>query len=105
VIKDFNVATIEGKRMAVYKRYKGKKVVRGSKDYDKGTWIAEGTVGGTRYHRSLKSATNKAEAEEEEDSIITKIREGEFDLLRDKTKLGEFIDEIYLPYCRVKNPN
>jgi len=45
------------------------------------------------------------EAREKEDSIIAKIRVGEFDILRDKTRLSEFIDEIYLPYCRLKNPS
>ncbi len=44
------------------------------------------------------------EAREKEDSIIAKIRVGEFDILRDKTRLSEFIDEIYLPYCRLKIP-
>ncbi len=45
------------------------------------------------------------EAREKEDSIIAKIRVGEFDILRDKTRLSEFIDEIYLPYCQLKNPS
>lgn len=91
--------------MSVYKRFYAKKVVRGDRNYDKGTWYARGMVDGVRYHKPLNSAKTKAEALAEEDLIVAKIRHGEFDYIQDKTKFSEFVDEIYLPYCRVNNVN
>ena len=91
--------------MAVYKRYKGKRVRRGDENYDRSTWIAEGAVDGIRYHQSLKNVKTKAKADEQEDFIIAKIRQGEFDLLKDNTKFSDFVDDTYLPYCQLSNAN
>ncbi len=91
--------------MPVYRRYKGRKVTRADKNYDKATWVANVMIDGVRHHKSIKSAKTKAEAEEQEDLIVAKIRHGEFDLLKDKTKFADFVDEIYLPYCRLNNAN
>lgn len=91
--------------MAVYKRFKGKRVKRGDENYDKAIWIAEGAVDGIRYHKSLKNVKTKAKAEEQEDLIIAEIRQGEFDLLKDNTKFSDFVDSIYLPYCQLSNAN
>lgn len=91
--------------MPVYKRYKGRKVTRADKNYDKATWVANVMIDGVRHHKSIKSAKTKAEAEEQEDLIIAKIRHGEFDLLKDRTKFADFVDETYLPYCRLNNIN
>ena len=89
--------------MPVFKRYKGKKVTRADKNYDKATWIAQGMVGGERYHVALKTAKTKADAEIEEDLIIGKMRVGEFGFIKDNTKFAGFVDEIYLPYCVMNN--
>lgn len=62
-------------------------------------------VDGVRYHIPHKSARTKADALAEEDLIVAKIRHGEFDYLQDKTKFSDFVDEIYLPYCKVNNVN
>lgn len=91
--------------MSVFKRYKGKKVERPNPNYNKATWIAQGMVNGERYHKSLKNAKTKAEAEAGEDIIIAKIREGEFVFIKDNTKFSTFVDEIYLPYCQLNNAN
>jgi integrase len=91
--------------MPIYKRYKGRKVTRDDKNYDKATWVAEGEINGVRYHKAIASAKTKADADEQEDLIVAKIRYGEFDLLRDKTKFTQFVDDIYLPYCRLNNEN
>ncbi len=91
--------------MPVFKRYKGKKVMRADKNYDKATWIAQGMVGGERYHVSLKTAKTRADAKTEEDLIIGKMRVGEFGFLKDSTKFTGFVDEIYLPYCELNNVN
>lgn len=91
--------------MAVYKRFRGKKVTTGDEDYDKGVWNCEVMIDGTRYKKSIKSAKTEKEAEAEEDLIIAKIRYGEFDLFKDRTKFTDFVDETYLPYCKFNNAN
>ncbi len=72
--------------MPVYKRFRKKRVKRGDKDYDKGTWYATGMVDGVRYHKALRFAKTKVDAETEEDLMVAKIRHGEFDYIKDKTK-------------------
>lgn len=91
--------------MSVFKRYKGKKVARADKNYDKATWIAQGMVGGDRYHVSLKTAKTREDAKTDEDLIIGKMRVGEFGFIKDNTKFAGFVDEIYLPYCEMNNVN
>lgn len=91
--------------MAVYKRFKGRKVTRFDKDYDKATWWVQGMVDGERYHKALKTAKTKADAEVEEDLIVTKMRVGEFAHLKDNTKFSAFTDEVNLPYCKLNNVN
>lgn len=91
--------------MSVFKRFRRKKVKRGDKNYDKGTWYATGMVDGIRYHKALKLAKTKVDAQTEEDLIVAKIRHGEFDFIKDKTKFSDFIEEIYLPYCKMNNEN
>jgi integrase len=89
--------------MAVYKRFRGKRVATGDENYEKGVWNCEVMIDGMRYKKSIKSAKTKKEAEE--DLIIAKIRYGEFDLFKDKTKLADFVDQTYLPYCKLNNAN
>lgn len=89
--------------MAVFKRYKRKKVKSGTPEYKLATWVCEGMVDGTRYNKSLKSAKTRETALEQEDLIVAKIRVGEFELFKDKTKFTDFVDEIYLPYAKTKN--
>jgi integrase len=60
-------------------------------------------IGGVRYHHALKDCKTKDKAKEREDLIVSKIRNGEFDLLKDKTHFAEFIDDDYLPYCKINN--
>lgn len=88
--------------MAVWKRFKGRKVVRGHKDYDKGTWIAEGKVDGVPYKTALPKETFKtaAEARAEDDKIREQIRTGEFDYRKDKTTFSSYVDNQYLIYVQ-----
>ena len=68
--------------MAVYKRYKGKRVTRKDPNYDKGTWIAEGAIDGVRYHKALKTAKTKADADTAEELLIAQIHHGELEFLK-----------------------
>jgi hypothetical protein len=42
--------------MPVFKRFKGKHIKHGQKDFNRATWVAEGMRGGVRYNESLKQA-------------------------------------------------
>lgn len=89
--------------MAVYKRYKGKRVKHGSKDYNKATWVAEGTRGGQYYKEALKDAKTLKDAEIAEDEIIAKIRAGEYSFHKDSTTFSDYVEHIYEPRVRVNN--
>lgn len=91
--------------MSVFKRFRKIKIKRGDNDYDKGTWYATRIVDGVRYLRALRSAKTKIDARTEEDLIVAKIRHGEFEYIKDKTKFSDFVDRIYLPYCEINNDN
>lgn len=93
--------------MPVWKRFKGKKVVRGNADYNKATWIASGKVNGQTYKKALPRETVKTaeQARIEDDLIRAEIRKGEYSFLTDKTKFSEFVDSEYLPYAKDKNAN
>ena len=91
--------------MAVFKRYKGKKVKPSDEDYGNATWVAQGMVDGERYHQSLKDIKNQKDAKAEEESIRNNIRRGEYAFVKDDTKFSVFVDEIYLPYCQLNNVN
>lgn len=103
MIRGKNNASIS--EMAIYKRYRGKRVDRHHPNYRKAAWIAEGTIDGVYYKESLKKkgVKTREEAEAEEDLIIGRIRMGEYDLLRNRTTYLKFVDEIYLPVAQVKN--
>jgi integrase len=85
--------------MPVWKRYKQKRVKRGDPDYNKGTWIAEGKVDGRPYKKALPRETVKTaeDARGRDDQIRAAIRSGDF---QKKIGFAQFIDEIYLPYCK-----
>lgn len=91
----------------VWKRFNGRKVVRGDANYNRATWIAEGKVDGQPYKRALPKETVKTaeQARTEDDLIRADIRKGEFQFLKDKTKFTEFVDSVYLPYAKEKNAN
>lgn len=89
--------------MPVWKRHNGKRVKRGDKNYDRGTWIAEGQVGTTRYKEPLPKESIKTleDARREDDRIRTKIRGGDY--IKDKITFSTFVDDTYLPFCRLHN--
>jgi len=91
--------------MAVYKRYKGNRVTRKDPNYNKGTWVAEGAIDGVRYHKSLKTAKTKDDAQTAEDLLIAQIHHGELEFLKDKTHFTDYVDNVYLPNAYLHNPS
>jgi integrase len=91
--------------MPIWKRFDGRKVKRGDKNYDRGTWIAEGKVAGQHYKKALPRETVKTaeQARAQDDLIRQSLRSGEFVFLTDKTKFSEFVDTEYLPFAKEEN--
>lgn len=89
---------LEYAAMAVWKRYKGRRVKRGHKDYDKATWIAAGKVDGVPYKKALPKETIKTaeQARAEDDRIRTGVRTGE--PIHSKARFSEYVDNEFLPY-------
>ena len=50
--------------MAIYKRYKGKRLKRSDADRDKGTWWIEFSLRGEYVHQSVPGARTRAQAEQ-----------------------------------------
>jgi integrase len=88
-----------------WKRYKGKKVLRGDPNYGRGTWIAEGKVEGQYYKIPLPKETFKTadDAQRRDEDIRKGIRDGDYSFLLDKTKFLDFVDSEYLPHAKQKN--
>lgn len=91
--------------MAIYKRWKGKKVARNSPNWNKAKWVAEGQLNGVRYLKSLPTAKTAKDAEAEELKIRSAIANGEDHLILNKTTFSDFVDNVYWPHAEQKNVN
>lgn len=92
--------------MAVYKRYKGRRLPDSSdRDWKRGSWWAEGSVGGVRYHQSLarEGVVSRKEAEQAEAMIVAEIRGGTFDRARDRTTFRRYAETDYTEIMKAKN--
>jgi integrase len=85
--------------MAVWKRFKGKRVKRGHKDYDKATWIAEGKVNGQAYKKALPKESIKTaeQARTADDNLRAALRSGEH--IGRSDGFSDYVDKYFLPYC------
>ncbi len=81
----------------VYKRYKGRRLKPGDKEWNKGKWVVEFMLKGNRILRAVPHARNKREAEEEQRKIQSQIDGGFYS---SKAALfSEFVDNEYLPWA------
>jgi integrase len=84
--------------MSVYKRFGGKRVKHGSKDYDKGTWYVSKRIKGRLIHKALPQASSKQMAEKLAERIIARGA-------RDDITFAEFADTTYSRYVHQNNVN
>lgn len=91
--------------MPVYKKWCGRRINRKHPAWQKASWWCEGSVNGVRYIKSLRAdgVTSRDEAEAAEDLIIAAIRQGTFDLKRDKTTFTAYATGAYTDLIKVKN--
>jgi integrase len=82
--------------MSVYKRFNGKRVKHGSKDYDRGTWYVSKRIRTQLIHRALPEATSKQMAEKLAERIIARGAGREI-------TFAEFADTTYNRYVHQHN--
>ena len=81
--------------MAIYKRYKGRRLKRSDRDWDKATWWIEFSLQGQYIHQSVPGARTLAQAQRAESQIREAIYERRYD--PGKKLFSEFVDETFLP--------
>src|ERR1051325_8951139 len=69
----------ENSRMAIYKRYKGRRVKCLDADWDEGTWWIEFSLQGQYIHQSVPGARTLAQAQRAESQIREAINERRYD--------------------------
>src|SRR6266536_886659 len=84
--------------MAIYKRYKGRRLKRSDRDWDKATWWIEFSLQGQYIHQSVPSARTQAQAHRAESQIREAIYERNYD--PGKKLFSEFVDETFLPWSK-----
>jgi integrase len=82
--------------MAIYKRYKGRRLKRTDAEWDEGTWWIEFSLQGQYIHQSVPGARTLAQAQRAESQIREAIYERRYD--PGKKLFSEFVDEIFLPW-------
>ncbi len=84
--------------MAIYKRYKGRRLKRSDADWDKGTWWIEFSLRGNYVHESIPGARTQAQAQRVESLRREAAYEGKYN--PGKARFSEFVDETFLPWSR-----
>jgi integrase len=84
--------------MAIYKRYKGRRLKRTDADWDEGTWWIEFSLQCQYIHQSVPGARTVAQAQRAESQVREAIYERRYDPC--KKLFSEFVDEIFLPWSK-----
>src|ERR1044072_2475163 len=84
--------------MAIYKRYKGKRLKRSDADWDKGTWWIEFSLRGEYVHQSVPGARTQKQADRAESQLREAVYQRKYDPGR--KLFSEFVDESFLPWSR-----
>ncbi len=91
--------------MSVYKRFNGKKVVKGDKNYGRGTWYYRFTVRGKTYHQAVPEAGTIDKAKKAETAARNAVFNNRYGKMIDETTFTDFVDEVYIEYVRQHNVN
>lgn len=84
--------------MAIYKRYKGRRLKRSDADWDKGTWWIEFSLRGEYVHQSVPGTRTQRQAERAESQLKEAVYDRKYD--PGKKLFSEFVDEIFLTWSR-----
>jgi integrase len=86
--------------MAVYKRYKGRKLRPGHPDWDKGTWVVEFVLRGHDVKQAIPEARRQKQAEQAEINIKQSIFDRKYNKASAVTLLSDFIDKVFVPWSK-----
>jgi integrase len=89
--------------MSVYKRFDGKRVKRGDKNYDRATWYYRFKMNGVLYHQSIPEAETLKDAENAETSVKSKIFNNRYNPAAEKITFKMFAEDVFKPYAEKKN--
>src|SRR6266540_469091 len=81
----------------VYKRFRGRRLQVGDKDWNKGKWVVEFMLKGNRVLKALPFAQNKRDAEEEQRKLQSQIDGGSY--ISKPALFSEFVENEYLPWA------
>jgi integrase len=84
--------------MAVYKRYKKRRLKPSDQDWDKGTWYVEFTLRGHYVKEAIPEARTRRQAEQVETQIRQSIFDRKYNKASTATLLSDFVDKVFLPW-------
>lgn len=88
--------------MSVYKRYGGKRVKHGSKEYERATWYVSKRIRGRLIHKAIPEAKTKAQAEAVEARLVNDALNKRFGL-PSTVVFKEFAEGTYTRYVEQNN--
>ena len=91
--------------MAVYKRYKGKRISSSHPRYADARWWIYKRLKGKTIHQSIPEAKTKQEAELAERQITKAAFDHNYNVVDTTTTLAAFIEKTYRPYVEQHNVN
>lgn len=85
--------------MAVFKRYRGRRIKAGHPEWAKAKWWIEFRIRGHRVAQPIPEARTKAQAERAESKLREQIFNRKFDQVENTSAFAEFVDKNYLPWA------
>ena len=86
--------------MAVYKRYKGKRINRSDPNWEGANWWMEFKLRGHHIHESIPGARTQAQAERAENSIREEIYTGKYDRTAKTKGFSDFVETVFVPWAK-----
>jgi integrase len=86
--------------MAVFKRYKGRRIKPGHQAWAKAKWWTEFSLRGHYLLQSIAGAGTRAQAERAESNIRESIYNGKYNKGCGTDRFSEFVDTAYLPWAK-----
>lgn len=95
--------------MAVFKRYKGKKISPSHAEYNKATWQVEFQFRGMSYKKAHPECRTKKDAEDKETLLRNQVMDGSYFQQRQEQKISSekistfegFFKEVYMPWAKL----
>jgi integrase len=86
--------------MAVFKRYKGRRIKPGHQEWAKAKWWMEFSLRGHYVLQSIAGARTRAQAERAESNVRESIYNGKYNKGCGTDRFSEFVDTAYLPWAK-----